>query len=300
MRTGWTIFVLGAAILPLSAKAQVMVAPPPYYASPYYAPPPYYVPPPPHVYLRQLVRWHLHRPVRVAAPPPVYYAPAPPPVVLEGPVYATPAAPVLPPLPPPLLAPAPEIYDVPAAPRNVETVVVRSVPAAPWAARVGLGARMTGLAASDSWDTLGFGGELLYRASPHLVTELAAEYQQTSQSGISRHDVPITFGLRLHLGPPAWIVSPFLVAAAGIDLATEDFRVAQDHAFFVEGQIGGGIEVRLGSHFAVVADARLEARKRASDPTAAVLATQSVNGKAVHPLDDQVGMQFRLGAAVYF
>jgi hypothetical protein len=229
----------------------------------------------------------------VVAPPPMV-APVPPP----QPYYAPPVAP-MPPIPPPVVAPPPCCYAAPApAP---EFVVVKPRPAVPmWSSRIGLGVRGTGQVIHDGWNNLGIGGEFLFRASPHLVTELAGEYQHSAASAIDRVDVPVTFGLRVHIGRPNWIVSPYFVFAGGLAFASQDYKFAHDDAIYLDGQLGGGLELRLGQHVAITADARLDAKKRANDVAPQIAATTFVNGKPVRPLGDEVGGQFRLGVAVYF
>jgi len=288
------------------------VMPPP---APVYAPRPrvYYAPPPPaivypsagamppHIYIRERIRWHLRRIPRVvvvAPPPPVVYAqPAPP---AE---YAPPPVPAYPPVPPPVVVPPPCCYGAPAPAPSQELVLVTPRPQVPmWSSRLGLGIRGTGQVINDGWNNLGIGGEFLYRVSPHLVTELAAEYQRSagSQSQLDRVDIPVTFGLRVHIGRPNWIVSPYFVFAGGVGYASQDLRFTTDDAIYVEGQLGGGLELRLGQHVAITADARLDMKKRANGVADNVLATSSVDGKPVHALGDEVGGQLRLGAAVYF
>ena len=104
----------------------------------------------------------------------------------------------------------------------------------------------------------------------------------------------------MHIGRPTWVVSPYFVFAGGFSYASQDLKFTSDDALYVEGQLGGGLELRLGQHVAITADARLDAKKRANDPADNVVATTSVDGKPVHPLGDEVGGQFRLGVAVYF
>jgi hypothetical protein len=183
-----------------------------------------------------------------------------------------------------------------------ETVVVAARPAVPmWSSRVGFGVRGTGQVIHENgWNNLGIGGEFLFRASPHLTTELAAEYDHSATTPLDRTDVPVTFGLRIHIGRPDWVVSPYFVVAGGIDFASQDLKHASDDAIYVDGQLGGGLELRLGQHVAITADARFDAKKRANDVAPAIAATTSVDGKPVHPLGDEVGGQFRLGVAVYF
>ena len=290
---------------------RVVVPPAPYYTPRprVYAPPPppvvIYPAPgamPPHVYIRERIRWHLRHLPRVFVvppPPPVVYAqPAPPPVE-----YAPPPVPAYPPVPPPVVVPPPCCYGAPPAPSPEPMVLVAPRPQVPmWTSRIGLGVRGTGQVINDGWNNLGIGGEFLFRASPHLVTELAAEYQRSagSQSQLDRVDVPVTFGLRVHIGRPNWVVSPYFVFAGGVGYASQDLRFTTDDAIYLEGQLGGGLELRLGQHVAITADARLDAKKRANGVADNVLATTSVDGKPVHPLGDEVGGQFRLGVAAYF
>ncbi len=331
MRIRTLAWLVPLLALPSLAHAQVYVAPPqPIYAPPpAYAPPPppaayaqppapYYAPPPPayappatvyvapgHIIVRTRVRWH-RRPV-IVAPAPVYAAPvAPPPPT----VYVAPPVYVEAPVPEPAYAPPPAPYYAPPPPPTVYVPpppvltppVLVARPAAPpaWTSRFGLGVRGTGQVVNDNWNNLGIGGELLYRVSAHVTTELASEYQKNANGPIDRIDVPTTFGLRLHIGNPHWIVSPYFVLAAGLDVAWQDLHVATDTAYYFDGQVGGGLELRLGQHVAITADARFDGKKRLNDPEAAVANTTSVNGKPVAPLADQYGGQFRLGFAVYF
>jgi hypothetical protein len=296
-----TVAALG---MPSLASAQVVfVAPPPPPPPPMmYAPSVGMVPP--HVYIRERVRWHLrHLPrvyVQVGAyppPPPPVYVPAPPP----PPVYAEPQVMPLPPVPPPIIAPPPCCYAPPPQYYAPVAEVARPRPVVPmWTSRIGLGVRGVGQVLDNGWNNLGIGGEFLYRASPHLVTELAGEYDHSTATALDRIDVPVTIGLRVHIGRPNWIVSPYFVFAAGVDVAQQNLKFTTDQSIYLDGQIGGGLELRLGQHFAITADARFDAKKRANDVADNVAATTSVDGKPVHPLGDELGGQFRLGAAVYF
>jgi hypothetical protein len=194
------------------------------------------------------------------------------------------------------------VYVQPApAPVVQEVVVVRPAPKPPgWQSRIGLGVRGTGQTVNDNWNNLGIGGEFLYRASNHISLELAAEYQKNVNGDIDRMDIPVTAGVRFHIGSPNWIVSPYFVLAAGFDYANMDLRVAHDEAYYFDAQLGGGLELRLGQHFAITADARFDGKKRIDDAAPSVQATSFVNGKRVSALGDEYGGQFRLGLAVYF
>src|SRR5262249_6267259 len=152
----------------------------------------------------------------------------------------------------------------------------------------------------DGWNNLGIGGEFLFRASPHLVTELAAEYDRAAATALDRVDVPVTLGLRVHIGRPNWVVSPYFVFAGGVDFAAQDLKFTSAKAISLGGQLGGGLELRLGQHVAITADARFDAKKRVNDVSEAVAATTYVDGKPVRALGNELGGQFRLGVAAYF
>jgi len=293
--------------MPLPPPPRAWVTPPRVYVTPP-PPPQVYISPgavPPHVYIRERIRWHLrHRPRVVIMPGAPVVAPVPPAVVIETPAapptqyYAPPVAP-LPPVPPPVIVPPPCCYQAPAY--QPELVVVKPrEPVPQWQSKIGLGVRGTGQVMHDDWNNLGIGGEFLYRASPHLVTELAAEYQRSAASRFDRVDIPVTFGLRLHIGRPNWVVSPYFVFAGGVAYASQDLKFTTDDAIYLDGQLGGGLELRLGQHVAVTVDARLDMKKRANSVDENILATTSVDDKPIHPLGDEVGGQFRLGVAVYF
>jgi hypothetical protein len=174
---------------------------------------------------------------------------------------------------------------------------------AQWGAKFGIGGRFAGTINTDHGTTfgqLGFGGEILYRIHRRVVMELAGEYQKRVDNSFDRYDVPVTMGVRLHIGAPDWVVSPYLVLAAGGVYSNLDYLRSQDKAWFLDGQVGGGLEIRIGRHFAITGDVRLDARHRVTKPDEATAATQSINGKPFTPLGDSYGGQFRLGAALYF
>ena len=272
----------------------------------------YYPPPPPPVYVQPAPPVY----VQPAPPPPVMdqpvappteqYAPLPPPPVymqpapVQQPVYMQPA-PVQPPV---YMQPAPVQPVAPPPAMNVVTVQRPSLPQ--WKSRFGIGARFVGAVSlenqdfSDRFTQLGFGGELLYRANRRVVLELGGEYQKRMSNGFERYDVPVTLGVRLHIGAPDWVVSPYFVTAVGGVYSNLDYVRSQDKAWYLEGQLGGGLEVRLGQHFVLNADLRGDGRYRVDEPDATTQSTQKVNGVVLSPLGNQYGLQARLGAAIYF
>jgi hypothetical protein len=260
------------APVPQVCCAQPLPPPPPVYVQPYPQQPCCAQPLPPPVYVQPAP----------PPPPPVYVQPAPPP-----PVYVQPAPQAAPlPLPPPVVLQRPRLVEKPQ-----------------WRSRFGLGARFAGVLNTDQLSRsshLGFGGELLFRVARHLSLEVAGEYQRTVDEGFARMDVPVTFGMRVHIGPPEWVVSPYFVVASGVTYANLDFLHAHDVAWFLEGQAGGGLEIRLGQRFALTGDVRGVGRVRMTPPSEAAANTIAVNGKPFQPMGNQGGVQFRLGAALYF
>jgi hypothetical protein len=201
--------------------------------------------------------------------------------------------------PAPVYAPPPAVAAPPPPP-----VVVRTPPPPDWKHRFGLGFRFAGAINTDrnhtEFSQLGLGGEILYRAHRRIVMELGGEYQKRVDNGFARWDVPVTLGMRIHIGAPDWVVSPYFVLAAGGAYADLDYVHSHDRAWFLDGQAGGGLEIRLGKRFAINADLRGDARYRLTKPDEATAATLSINGKPFAPMDNQYGLQFRAGAAVYF
>jgi hypothetical protein len=291
-------FLLTSVLLSLPAIAS---------AQGYYAPAPAYVPapPPPQVYFPQRIRWRFRRhfgPAQVyvtPSPPPVWVAPgAPPP-----PVYVTPPPVVVQPQQPiyvepqPVYAPPP-VYPPPApAPAPVVTIV-NNPPAKPdFVERFGFGATVEGLFTVDNGDNKGFGilGQLRYRVARHLGLELMAGYERSHTAQDQLHtDVPVTFGLLIPFIGPEHILSPYLVGAAGLNFA--DLRLIDgatlqldDSRTQLVGQVGGGLELRLGQHFALNGDVRLEYRYNLNGPSDAVANTKSIDGKPVDTIQNSLG-----------
>lgn len=212
------------------------------------------------------------------------------------------AQPYQPPAPPPVYAPAAPTYVAPASYRALRPR---------WAPQFGLGLRGMG-----SWNVNslvdygqgGVGGELLFRAHPRLTLELAAQYQSTRgdqtalYAGYDRIDAPLTVGLRVHLGNPYWLVSPYLVGAIGADFArvyvptTTDWL--REQAWLFEGGGGGGFELRLGRHVALNMDLRAVARLRTDQKARQQVI--DVTGLTSDILGDQFSLQFNVGLAAYF
>jgi hypothetical protein len=300
---------------PVQVTPVQMMAPPP----PMAYPPTYYYPPPPQYYVQPAPPQQIYiqpapqPPVYLQQPPPpppqvyyqqpqpqVYVQPQPPPQVYyqqplpQPPVYAQPAPP-----PPPAYQPLPE----PPLPPPPPPVAYRRPPLPQWQAKFGIGARVSGTLNSDElggFSQMGIGGELLYRASRHLVLELGSEYQKRLDNGFARYDVPVTMGMRVHIGAPDWVVSPYFVFAGGAVYSNLDYLHAHDIAWFLDGQLGGGLEIRLGKHLALTADLRGDFRHRVTAPDQATANTLSVDGKPFEPIPNSYGIKGQLGLALYF
>jgi len=294
-----------------TAAAQVIFAPPPP-PHEYINAPPVYIPAPPRVIVRERWRWVPRPRVVVVAPPVAVEAPPPPPPPSQYYYPAPPPPTPLPPIPPPLVAPPPVVYVpapapapccVEAAPTPppappVQTTVVVAQPKRPeFRSQFGLGVRVGGGIENTDWNRLGIGGELLFRLTPHLALEIGADYQRSVNHQFDRTTVPADLGLRVHLSRPHWVVSPYLVGAVTFTWSRQDLIAASEDAYYVGGQVGGGLELRLGKHVALTADARFDGKKRVDSTD---LGLKSVNGTPVHALQSEYGGLFRFGAAVYF
>jgi len=336
MRRLGILLGVGLGLIGVQAHAQVVIMPP--RGVVYQAPPgwPVYAPahgpvfaPGPRIF------WHPRRvvivrpvPVPVYVQQPIYQSPQPqqaypvyqPPVyqppVYQVPVYQPPPVVYLPPIyvvqpqvqepcppdpcdacqaqepPPPPAAATPPVAAAVAKPAPVD-----------WPHTFGLGFRFGGQIENTDWRHLSFGGELLFRTSARTTVELSGEYQHGVNNDLDRLNVPVGLGLRLHIGKPSWVVSPYLVGAGVFTYARTDLKATVDEAYYLGGQVGGGLELRLGKRVAITADARFDGRVRLDDPSNRAASITSVNGHAVHVAranDAEYGGVFRLGAAVYF
>lgn len=122
-----------------------------------------------------------------------------------------------------------------------------------------------------SYSTGGGGVDILFRALPRLTFELGFQYQHLSEEDLfmngyqyDRYDVPITLGVRVYLGNPRWMLSPYIVGAAGATysrLTLLEALTYESH-WFGEVQGGVGLEWRLGPHFFFHFDLRGQGRFR--------------------------------------
>lgn len=221
--------------------------------------------------------------------------------------------------PPPAQPYAPQPYAQPYAPQPYAPTYAPQPAYAPrvvqFRPQMGLGLRVMGswnVNAFTDYGQGGIGGELLFRAHPRLTVELTGMWQGTSErseyeNGYRRYDVPVTAGLRVHLGNPRWLVSPYLAVAAGGVWARAYVPIlgqsgyaleGRDTGWFAEGQLGGGLELRLGRHAAINLDARAATRLRVDRQQR--LEVYDALGRTVPVMGNQFGLQFHLGLGFYF
>lgn len=222
------------------------------------------------------------------------------------PTYTPPAQPYSPP-PPPEYAPPP-VYQPQPQPAYQPTYQPAYQPR--WRPQFGLGIRGMGAYSGNALTGFGqggVGGDLFLRVHPRVTMELGVQYQRTTDqstytNGYDRMDVPITLGLRVHLGNPFWHVSPYLALAAGVSYAEAAVWTTvgpvYDAAWMGEGQVGGGLEFRLGRHVNLWMDLRAATRLRSQSPQQVTVLDDLDRSYAV--IGNQFGGQFNIGMGVFF
>lgn len=200
------------------------------------------------------------------------------------------------PLPPPYIPPA---YRIAASQELARELL-------PFRPQFGIGIHVSGLWPVNDVLSYGQGGiglDLLIRAQSRLTVEFTAQYQQSNtKSGYAgyyqRIDAPILGGLRVHVGPLGWSVSPYLAGAVGADFAHAGLSTAEESSWFFECQGGFGLEGRVGRHFAVNVDLRGFGRFRSGSDYAFYVT--DAYGNTIAALGEQSGFVFNSSLAVYF
>jgi hypothetical protein len=244
-------------------------------------------------------------PVAPPPPPPPPAPPAPPAPDIYAPLPPLPPPP--PPLPPPPPAPryyAPRYYAPPPAP--VPTVVAPLPQAEEPLKWFGIGVRGGLTAVQGGEQYLGIGGHLRLRPSKHFALDLAAERMSSRKGEVHRIDVPVTLGGQFYILHGT--VAPFLVADIGVNFArasAEGYTLSSEAKQLV-GRVGGGIELRLGRHVTLSADARYVARQRFDKEKDVLVPAggQTADGTYFAPTSPKIGnehgAEFRLIGTVYF
>ena len=172
--------------------------------------------------------------------------------------------------------------------------------------------------ALSSYHASGIGLDLLFRVAPRLTLEMSIQYQgsssqtggyyddygnyyppQTINNGYDRTDVPLLLGARIHLGNPLWMLSPYLVGAAGGTYSQLRLEgLVPETRWFLEAQGGIGLDLRLRSHFSMYMDLRGFGRFRGENGQE--LYVQDAFGGSVRALGNSGGAVFNFGIGGYF
>ena len=172
--------------------------------------------------------------------------------------------------------------------------------------------------ALSSYHASGIGLDLLFRVAPRLTLEMSIQYQGSSSqtsgyyddygnyyppeiinNGYDRTDVPVLLGARIHLGNPLWILSPYLVGAAGGTYSQLRLEgLVPETRWFFEAQGGIGADLRLGRHFSMYMDLRGFGRFRSENSQE--LYVQDAFGGSVRALGNSGGAVFNFGIGGYF
>ena len=172
--------------------------------------------------------------------------------------------------------------------------------------------------ALSSYHASGIGLDLLFRVAPRLTLEMSIQYQgsssqtggyyddygnyyppQTINNGYDRTDVPLLLGARIHLGNPLWMLSPYLVGAAGGTYSQLRLEgLVPETRWFLEAQGGIGLDLRLRSHFSMYMDLRGFGRFRSENSQE--LYVQDAFGGSVRALGNSGGAVFNFGIGGYF
>jgi hypothetical protein len=177
----------------------------------------------------------------------------------------------------------------------------------PTETRIGLGLAGTGF----NWHGSEEGGataHLRLRSSEHVTWEFAlGAMGGKDEFGIDRHDVPATFGLYLY--PWASAFAPYFVAVGGANFVHQELDGSKIDDTQLLGALGGGLELRLGHHFAVGADLRYQWRwrtDRRNDMPSGTITQPSpgMAGTAIVPtlvhVGDEKGAAYNVTATYYF
>ncbi len=221
--------------------------------------------------------------------------------------------------------------------RRRRVVVVRPPPAPPRRRRLvvveperrrqrdllGLGVRVSGtgldgeklgLSDLENPGMAGFGLQLRSKVSGHWGLELSADYLTSTDTdpGFEQSTVPVMLSALFHLFPNSPI-DPYALAGAGVHFTTLSYMegLFEHHILEVAGQLGAGVEIKLGKRLALHADLRLlTVYKNLGSSTqvshSCLQSKASTTGycdglKNLDPNDKfNIGAQFQAGATYYF
>lgn len=211
----------------------------------------------------------------------------------------------------------------PPPPRREVVVVEREPTPAPKKSLLGIGIRVSGAALDGTKINLGdfenpvmggLGIQLRSMVSRHWGLELAADWLQSddADTGFTQRTFPVMLSAMFFLFPDS-AINPYGLAGAGVQFTTLSYMDGQfEHQILeVAGQLGVGVQVKLGEHFALHADIRfLTVYKNLGSATE--IANECLSSRAgrtgfctgLQNLDTEdkfnLGAQFQAGATYYF
>jgi len=178
----------------------------------------------------------------------------------------------------------------------------------------GLDGQKLGLSDLENPAMAGFGLQLRSRISGHWGLELSADYLIAAENdtGFSQTTVPVMLSAIFNVLPDS-AINPYVLAGAGVHFTSLSYLDGQfeHHILEVAGQLGAGVEVKLGDSLALHADIRfLSVYKNLGSVTEVssgclsshASETGFCNGLANLDPEDKfnIGAQFQAGATYYF
>ncbi len=178
----------------------------------------------------------------------------------------------------------------------------------------GLDGEKIGLSDLENPGMAGFGLHVRSKVSHRWGLELSADYLTStdSDSGFEQSTVPVMLSALLHLFPDSPI-DVYGLAGAGVHFTTLSYLdgLFEHHILEVAGQLGAGVQVKLGRRFALHADLRLltvyKNLGNSTEISHECLSSQAgttgyCNGLANLDPNDKfnIGAQFQAGATYYF
>ena len=178
----------------------------------------------------------------------------------------------------------------------------------------GLEGSKLGLEDMENPAMAGIGLQLRSKVSRHWGLELSADYLGASDSsrGFSQRTIPVMLSAMFFSFPDSPI-NPYALAGGGVHFTMLEYMdgAFQHHILEVAGQLGLGVQVKLGRHFALHADLRFLTVYKNLGTTTEVsqgclssdaAGTGYCNGLANLDPNDKfnIGAQFQAGATYFF
>lgn len=178
----------------------------------------------------------------------------------------------------------------------------------------GLDGQKLGLEDIENPAMAGIGIQLRSMVSKHWGLELSADYLGSSDDsrGFSQRTIPVMLSGMFFLFPDSFI-NPYGLAGAGVHFTQLSYAdgLFEHNILEIAAQLGFGLQVKLGQHFALHADLRfLTVYKNLGETTeisksclsSSAAGTGYCNGLQNVKPDDRwnIGVQFQAGATYFF